>query len=140
MITLATLRDEMVEGQRRAAGKQIRRLVIICLDNYNLVIAEGSDPANPQGKHFFGNLTHLAIGLTADYAELVEIARKGILDFFEKYSGETVGDLSWAEMDKRFEVGKRTKDSSGKLKLYPDLRERGWSDGAETSQTASEEA
>lgn len=135
MITLATLKDEMIEGQRRAAGKQIRRIVIIGLDNYNILIAEGSDPANPVGKQFYAKLVHLAKGL-AEYG-LEECARKKMLAFFERYSGAPVGDLSWAEMDKRFEVGKRCTDSSGKLRLYSDLKARGWKDDDEKASEAA---
>lgn len=123
MITLATLQDEMVEGQRRAAGKMIRKIVIIGLDNYNIVIAEGSDPENPVGKKFFGRLTHLADGL-AEYGLDVEYARKQILAFFKEQD-----DLTWAEIDEKFHVGKRCNDSSGKLQLYVDLQAK---DGAET--------
>ncbi len=126
MITLATLKDEMVEGRCRAAGKKIRKLVIIALDNYNILIAEGSDPANPVGKHFYCKLAHMAKGL-AEYG-LEACARKKMLAFFERYSGESLGDLSWAEMDKRFEVGKRCTDSTGRLQLYPDLKAKGWKD------------
>lgn len=131
MITLATLQDEMVDGQRRAAGKKIRKIVIIGLDNYNVVIAEGSDPANPVGKKFFANLDQLSRGL-ADYGLDIEFARKQMLVFFKKYAGEEpVGDLTWLEMDKRFQVGKRCTDSTGRLQIYPDLKERGWADGDE---------
>ena len=54
MITLATLKDEMVEGKRRAAGRQIRKIIAICLDNYNIVLAEGIDPAKLVGRRFVG--------------------------------------------------------------------------------------
>ena len=59
MITLATLQDKMVDGQRRAAGRQIRRIRAICCDNYNIVLAEGSNPTALVGKQFFGKLAHL---------------------------------------------------------------------------------
>lgn len=124
MIVLATLKDEMVAGLRRAAGKQIRKIIIVGLDNYNIVIAEGSDPANPVGKKFFGKLTHLGACLAAEYAELTEIARQGVLAFFEGSTQTTVGKgMTWAEMDDHFNPGKRCSDSSGKLQLYVDLRQ-----------------
>lgn len=137
MIILATLQDGMVDGQRRAAGKRIRKIVIIGLDNYNIVIAEGSDPATPVGKKFFCKLVHLEGCLMVEYPELVEIARKGMLAFFERHTETPVENLSWAEMDQRFKPGERIDDSSGKLKLYFALKEKGWKDdGAEVSQAA----
>lgn len=115
MITLATLQDEMVEGQRSAAGKMLRKIVIIGLDAYNISIAEGSNPANAVGKKFFGKLTHLADGL-AEYGLDAEYARKQMLAFFKEQD-----DLTWAEIDEKFHVGKRCNDSTGKLQLYADL-------------------
>lgn len=138
MIILATLKDEVVDGRGRAAGKRIRKIVVIGLDNYNVVIAEGSDPANPVGKRFFAKLTHLSNGLV-EYGLDTEHARKQMIAFFKRYSGEeSLGDLSWAEMDERFKVGRRCTDSSGKLQFYVNLKKRGWTDDGAEVETLEE--
>jgi hypothetical protein len=127
MITLATLQDEMVDGQRRAAGRQIRKIVAICCDNYNLVRAEGTDPARLVGKQFFGKLAHLGPFVESDFDD----ARRQMIDFFRRFSGEQVGDLTWAEIDKQFDVPKRRSVSSAVLLLYDALKEKGWKDTKE---------
>ncbi|MHA2279706.1 MAG: hypothetical protein ACXAC5_02265 [Promethearchaeota archaeon] len=127
MITLATLSDEQVDGQRRAKGRKIRKIVAICLDNYNLVLAEGVDPDNLVGKQFFGRLEHLGQALP-EYGLDPEHARRQMIDFFARFSGEQVGDLSWVELNARFQVSKRRRDASAILLLYDALKERGWKD------------
>ena len=127
MITLATLKDETVDGQRRAKGKKLRRLTAVCLDNYNILLAEGADPAKLSGQRFFGTLVHLANGLK-EYGLDVEHARLQMLEFFKRYLGDQVGDLTWAQMDECFI--KRSADTSGRLALYEELKNRGWKEAA----------
>lgn len=127
MITLATLSDKQVDGQRRAKGKKIRRIVAICLDNYNIVLAEGANPDNLVGKQFFGRLEHLAEAL-AGYGLDQEHARRQMIGFFTEFSEEEVDNLSWAQMNERFEVSKRRMDSSAILLLYDALKKKGWKD------------
>ena len=63
-----------------------------------------------------------------------------MIDFFTRFSGDSVGDLSWAEMDAQFNVAKRRKDSSAILLLYDELKKRGWSDEGTAVEEASETA
>jgi hypothetical protein len=128
MIILATLTDEMVEGQRKAAGKQIRKITAVCLDNYNIVLAEGADPTKLSGKKFACKLTHLAKSIET-YGCDVENARIQMIDFFKRYTGKPVdSEMTWAEMDEQFHLSKRSNDSSGKLAAYNELKEKGWKD------------
>ena len=127
MITLAILSDKQVPGQRRAAGKIIRKIIAICVDNFNYVLAEGSDPAKLVGKKFVGNAVHLASTIE-QYGLDVEYARKQMLEFWKRFSGAEVGNLSWAEMGEKFEMSKRRTDSSAVFILYDELKEKGWTD------------
>ncbi len=139
MITLTTLTDEMVDGQGRAAGRKLRRIVAICLDNFNVVLAEGSSPTKLTGKRFFGKLTHLGNGVK-EYGLDAEHARTQMIDFFTRFSGEQVGDLSWAELDEKFHIAERRKDSSAILVLYDKLKKGGWEDDGAASKEEKAEA
>jgi len=123
MITLATLSDQMVEGKRRAAGRQLRKIEAICIDNYNIVLAEGSDPAKLIGQKFFANFTHLAEYLETPDDEI----RQKMSKFFAEFYEQPYEDLTWMEMDKRFKVSEREKDGA-KLSLYLKLKEQGRED------------
>lgn len=127
MITLATLKDEMVDGQRRALGKKVRRITAICLDSYNVVLAEGVDPTKLTCQRFYGSLIHLANGLKK-YGLDVEHARLQMLEFLKRYLGDQVGDLTWAQMEECFSVTKRLTD--GRMALYEELKNRGWKEAA----------
>lgn len=127
MITLAILKDELVDGQRRAAGRKIRKIVIVGVDNYNVAIAEGADESHLAGKKFAGRLGQLSRflpewGIDPEHAKAVVNAA------FARLTGEEVNGLSWEELDKRFSISERTTDSSGRLKLYGRLKEAGWKD------------
>ena len=139
MITIATLADEMVEGQRRAKGRKIRKIVAVCVDNFNILVADGSDPDSLFGRKFVGKLAHLAHCLKDYGFEDVDYARKKLIEFFEKFSGVALGDLSWEELDKKFSVPKRRSDASGILELYDALRAKGCGDSDE-SETGENDA
>ena len=124
MIVIATLKDEMVDGQRRASGRKIRKMVAICVDSFNLVLAEGSDPEKLVGQKFVHNLVLLA-RIIEEYGLDVEYARRQMIAFFQDFCGDPVGDLSWSEMDARFKVSKRRTDASGILVLHDQLKGKG---------------
>jgi hypothetical protein len=131
MITMAILKDEVVDGQRRAKGKKIRKIVAICIDNYNIMIAEGIDPSKLVGKKFYGKMVHLGDGI-AEYGGLdEEYARTQMIDFFERFSGNPVDQtLDWEGMSAEFKVFKRRPDASAILLAYDQLKEKGWKDAA----------
>ncbi len=118
MIPLATLQDRMVPGQRKAKGKMVRQIITICVDNYNILIAK-----NGVGDRFFGRLAHLYKFLPELDID-VEAARRLLLDFFDEFAGESVGDLSWAEMDDRFLTPQRVKGSTGFLTLTAEIKKK----------------
>jgi hypothetical protein len=140
MITLAILSDKEHKSQRgRSAGKPIRKVVAICIDSLNVVLA-GGNGTTLAGKKYAGRLAHL-VAHFEEYGVDEEHARLQMIDFFTRFSGEPVDDLSWAEMDERFEVSKRRdRSSTGILVLYDQLRDRGWADDepevAEAAATA----
>ncbi len=118
MIILAVLSDKMVDGERKAKGRQVREVIDICVDNFNILIAK-----NGVGQKFFGKLAHLHTSLSG-FGIDVEAARRLLLDFFDDFAGSSVGDLSWAEMDDRFLTPQRVKDSSGHLALTAAIKKK----------------
>jgi hypothetical protein len=136
VITIATLSDEMIEGQRRAKGRKIRKIVAICVDNYNIMVADGSDPEKLVGRGFVGKLAHLPNCLKDYGFDDVDFARKQLIQFFEQFTGSSVDDLTWKQMDVQFKVPKRRNDSSGILELYDVLKQRGWTEAGEVAEAA----
>lgn len=126
MITLATISDQMRDGERRAAGRKVRHVIAVCVDNYNIVLAEKTGDNPLQGRKYFHNLTGMAKLLRefgCDDEEILHGLRKGLarLDSAAK-------KMSIEEMDQHFRISERTDDSSGKLSLYNRLKKAGFTD------------
>lgn len=136
MIVLATVKDEMRPGERRAAGKTIREEVVVAIDNFNLVIAERTGGTQFFGKLFSDRFERILNLLNSEYeipqSVSLPLLRNGLQVLFPEVA---LTDLSVKQIDEVLEAGARGTDSMGKLKMYSDLRSRGiGGDEAEDSE------
>lgn len=130
MIPLVTLADEELTVSRgRYAGRKTRQRTVIAVDKYNITIAVGGDTL--LGKKFVGRLEHLP-GCLEELGLDEEDARKKTIDFFREFKGAEISDdITWIELDKEFQVAKRTEKSDGVLDLYHQLKAK-YGDDEET--------
>jgi len=122
VITIATLKDETRKKTRRNKGEKIRYICAVCVDRFNILMAEGSSPESLVGKKFCGTMRQLGrILLEAGIED--EFARGHITQFFEELSGEALPlSLSWQALDERFHPSQRAEDATGELMLYRRLK------------------
>jgi len=134
---MVVLQDEVVKGQRRAAGKNIRRKTAICLDNYNIVLAIGTGDVGAEpimmGKKFVGRLAHLP-RILAEFGLNEKSARDQMFDFLSGIATPPTKKLGWKGMDKHFEIPQRTDDSTGRLAWYDKLKQAGLMDSEDGNE------
>lgn len=130
MIEIATILDETRAGQRRAAGRMIRRKILIAVDRFNIVLAESTDDGNPIGRKFMPRLASLA-QILPEFGVDLQKAEKALSDGFEQLFGDPIKQTTLAGLDEQFKVSKRTDNSTGELLLYRHLKEMGLSSGSD---------
>jgi len=126
MIHLLTLCDEPITVSRgRYTGRTSRCRVLIGVDFYNIVLAEGAGE-EPPGKRFVSTLTQFA-KMLEEWTDIDrEVVRQQLSTLLCRlFGGEQTDRLTWGEMDKRFLISQREKGSSGRLSLYRRLKEAG---------------
>ena len=134
MIILATLKDEVVEGQSRAAGKQLRQRVVFSVDHYNLVLAVASGSSPLMGKYFTPKLRMME-PVFADNGLDIKAVTIQIREVLCKLFGAEDKGQTLAEMDEEFALSSRTADSTGDLVLYRTLKEKGWNGGEDSEDS-----
>ena len=102
--------------------------IVIGHDKFSIAIAEGNSPETVTGKKFSLTLDQLSRVIEAYGGLDVEYARKQMLAFFAKFTGEPVGDLSWKEMDKKFCISARDPKDRESAVIYHQLVEKGYND------------
>ncbi len=138
MILVASFRDEEVAGQRKAAGRMIRQRIVLAVDKYNVLVAFSTGTNPLTGKQFYANLTQLSRHLEEEFGLDIEECLEATQKAFERLGGESMSGKSWTEIDKAFNVGQRTKDSTGNLELWHRLKEAGWADDSEAEEVEEE--
>lgn len=146
MLTLATLVDEqrVSEGRGKGAankGKILRHRIIIGIDAYNIVYAEGSGET-PPGKKFVSSLTHLLPILQENNLN-EEDAHNKIVEALKIIYGPdvqsgTLGGVktAFSALDRRLGISKR--NQLGILEIHRLMQATGKFGGDEETESDTE--
>jgi len=120
MIHLALIKDELVDGQRRAAGKKIRHCSVLAVDRYNVVLANSIGSAPMQGKFFLANFQHL---LNEMSSEDIEVVTPQLQEYFGNLYKCDLSNLTIEEMNSKLNLSQRNK--TGAMELYLAIKSQG---------------
>jgi len=120
MILICTLKEEKVDGKRRAKGKKLFIKHVLAFDRYNVVLAiqRGS---TIQGDKYFADISQLFRYLSDqnfDTEKIKSIISKNMNRIF----GTNFKPRTFEDIDKKFEIGKRRAGSGGDLTIYHRLK------------------
>jgi len=104
MRIISVLKDEMVEGQRKAQGRKVHKKVVFAADNYNLILGQTSGNAPMQGYGYFASLQHLASRLhelDVDKEEARQVIQR---DLFKIFGKKIKKPLTFEEMNEMFDM------------------------------------
>jgi hypothetical protein len=145
MLTLAVLVDEQraSEGRGKGAvkGAMVLHRIIIGVDKFNIIYAEGATET-PPGKKFVPNLTLLIPilqenNLNLEDAHAKVVASLAIIHNVDVQSlGGTTGGVktAFSALDRRFNISKRIK-TTGELELYQLMKATGKFGGDDESDS-----
>jgi len=121
MFILCVVRDETREGQRKAAGKQVRYRVGIGVDKFNLNVCD-STAEQFVGRKFTPRFVWIA-RILKDFSVDIEHARCTLRDALNHiFNAKLPDEVTFEQMDEQFHPGRCTDDSSGELKFYRRLK------------------
>lgn len=145
MITIATIADETKistgrgRGRQGTQGESVRHRAAVAVDKFNIILAMANGEGNFIGKKFLGSMVHLARMIESegyDLAKAEAAVRAGLQIVFPE---QNVSKMTWADFDKKLGFNKRTKDSTGCLAIYEELKKAGLAEAEESSESDSEE-
>lgn len=127
MIIIAVIQDELVEGQRKAKGRQIRKRVAIGAYRYGWSVATSTGNAGVFiGQIFPAKLEWMARSIP-EYCDNVSSEDfRGMMQKSLCVACERVieGNLTLGQLDDEFSTTKRAPGSTGELLLYKQMRDR----------------
>jgi len=126
MIIIAVIEDKVVEGQRQAAGKMLRKRVAIAAYPHGLAIATVMGESDVFIGQKYPHKLSAFPSFIAEYSDMTvedfrRMAQTGLCTAFERKLDK---DLTLEELDVEFAMTKRTPNSTGELQLYRTLQEK----------------
>ena len=116
MIELVTIKDELIEGQRKAAGRQLHSREVIAIDRHNVLIATSKGGSPLIGTMFHANFTQIAKRIESSNIESATLALR---KYFETLFDCDLSGQSIAEMEQTLKLGSRT---MGVLDLFTKIK------------------